>query len=55
MIWDYGYNIHQMLSYWTDFDVEVLRFSNQSIDVLGEYAGVMLSTKRWSESVLKNA
>ncbi|WP_242109638.1 class I SAM-dependent methyltransferase [Luteimonas aquatica] len=53
--WDYGYTIHQMLSYWADFDVEILRFSKQSIGVLGEYTDVVLCTKRWSESVLKHA
>jgi hypothetical protein len=61
VIWDYGYNIRQILSYWADFDVvdvEVLRFSklkHRCAWRIAEFADVVLCTKRWSESVLKHA
>lgn len=48
---DYGYTVHQMLSRWADFDVEISRFSNQDMGILGEYTEVITCTKRPSRSV----
>jgi SAM-dependent methyltransferase len=45
---DYGYTIHQMISSWADFDVEISRFSKQDMGILGEYTEVIACTKRRS-------
>lgn len=49
---DYGYTIHQMISAWADFDVEISRFSKQDMGILGEYTEVIACTKRRTPSVL---
>ena len=52
--YDYGYAIHQMISTWADFDVEISRFSKQDMGVLGEYTEVIVCTKRRSGNVFHN-
>jgi hypothetical protein len=48
---DYGYAIHQMISSWADFDVEISRFSKQDMGVLGEYTEVIVCTRRRTGNV----
>lgn len=43
---DYGYDIHQELAGWADFDVSVLRFADRTHGILGEYTDVILGRKR---------
>jgi SAM-dependent methyltransferase len=39
--YDYGYEIHELISEWTDFDVSITRYSNKTIGVIGEYTEVI--------------
>lgn len=43
---DYGYAIHQMIPWWADFDVEILRFCDKRAGILGEYTEVVVCKKR---------
>lgn len=45
VIFDYGYDIHQMLAYWVPFSVEISRFSNRRMGILGEYTEVICCEK----------
>jgi SAM-dependent methyltransferase len=47
--WDFGYTIHQLISYWTSFDVEISRFSDRWLGVIGEYTEVTICRKRQSK------
>lgn len=42
---DYGYTIHQMIPCWADFNVEVARFCDRRMGVLGEYTEVIICRK----------
>lgn len=42
---DYGYDVHQMLAYWAPFLVEITRFSNREMGILGEYTEVIACEK----------
>lgn len=42
---DYGYDIHKLIAEWTHLDVEIVRFCNNSIGVVGEYTEVIVLTK----------
>ena len=42
---DYGYNIHQELSSWCGFNVQIMRFSRPDIGVIGEYTEVIVCQK----------
>jgi hypothetical protein len=42
---DYGYDIHPEISSWENFDVEIVRFSNRYIGVIGEYTEVIFAQK----------
>lgn len=44
--WDFGYEIHQLIKYWTPFIVEVVRFSDQHQGILGEYTEVVICRKQ---------
>ncbi|EJK80298.1 hypothetical protein PMI03_04868 [Rhizobium sp. AP16] len=44
--WDYGYDMHQLITYWTSFSVEITRFSDRHQGILGEYTEVILCRKR---------
>lgn len=44
--WDYGYDIHQLITFWTPFAVEITRFSDRHLGILGEYTEVILCRKR---------
>jgi SAM-dependent methyltransferase len=42
---DYGYDIHNMLAYWVPFEVEISRFNNRRLGILGEYTEVIVCAK----------
>ena len=42
---DYGYDIHQELTLWSNFNVEVIRFSRPDIGVIGEFTEVIVCQK----------
>lgn len=42
---DYGYDIHSLISYWAPFEVEISRFSNRRAGILGEYTEVIACRK----------
>ncbi len=42
---DYGYEIHQRFTEWTDFNVEIVRFNRRDIGVLGEFTEVVVCQK----------
>lgn len=44
--WDYGYDIHMLIAYWTPFEVEITRFHSRHLGILGEYTEVILCRKR---------
>jgi SAM-dependent methyltransferase len=44
--WDYGYDIHLLIAYWAPFAVEVSRFNDRHLGILGEYTEVFLCRKR---------
>ncbi len=44
--WDYGYDIHQLITQWAPFAVEIIRFSDRHIGILGEYTEVIVCRKR---------
>jgi SAM-dependent methyltransferase len=44
--WDYGYDIHSLIAYWTSFSVEINRFVNKHLGILGEYTEVIVCRKR---------
>lgn len=44
--WDYGYDIHQLIAQWAPFAVEIARFSDRHLGILGEYTEVILCRKR---------
>jgi SAM-dependent methyltransferase len=37
---DYGYTVHQMIPQWAPFEVEITRFCNRHLGILGEYTEV---------------
>jgi SAM-dependent methyltransferase len=43
---DYGYDIAKMIAKWACFDVEVTRFWNETLGIIGEYTEVILCRKR---------
>jgi SAM-dependent methyltransferase len=43
---DYGYDIHQKIAEWADFDVRVYRFNDRTHGILGEYTDVFTWKKR---------
>jgi SAM-dependent methyltransferase len=43
--WDYGYDIHQLISFWTPFQVEITRFSDRRQGIIGEYTEVIVCRK----------
>lgn len=42
---DYGYDVHLMLGYWVPFVVEITRFLNKPMGILGEYTEVICCEK----------
>jgi SAM-dependent methyltransferase len=42
---DYGYDIHHMLGYWAPFSVEIVRFLNRPMGIIGEYTDVIICEK----------
>lgn len=44
--WDFGYAVHQLISHWTPFAVEITRFSDRHQGIIGEYTEVILCRKR---------
>ena len=42
---DYGYDIHQELTLWSNFNVQVIRFSRPDIGVIGEFTEVIVCEK----------
>ena len=49
---DYGYDIHQVLGDWAPFSVEILRFLNRPMGILGEYTEVIACEKPMCSSEL---
>lgn len=43
---DYGYEIHQRVAEWAQFDVRTYRFNDKKHSILGEYTEVFLCRKR---------
>lgn len=43
---DYGYEIHKTIALWAPFDVEVSRFCNRYLGILGEFTEVIVCRKR---------
>lgn len=43
--YDYGYDVHQSIAEWTDFDIEISRFSTKTSGILGEYTEVICCRK----------
>lgn len=43
---DYGYDIHESIACWADFDVRIYRFSDKKHGVLGRYTEVIACTKQ---------
>ena len=52
---DYGYDIHQALSEWAPFDVSIIRKSDRTAGVLGEFTEVIVCTKPAANSPLTEA
>lgn len=44
--WDYGYDIHGLIAWWTPFAVEISRFDDRYLGILGEYTEVIVCRKR---------
>jgi SAM-dependent methyltransferase len=44
--WDYGYDIHSLISWWAPFSVEITRFSDRYLGIIGEYTEVVICKKR---------
>lgn len=44
--WDYGYDIHGLISWWAPFAVEICRFSDRYFGIIGEYTEVVVCRKR---------
>lgn len=42
---DWGYDLHQQIQEWTDFDVRVYRFADKKHGILGEYTEVIACFK----------
>lgn len=42
---DYGYEIHKLLTEWAPFDLRVIRFSDRTHGILGEYTEVFLGKR----------
>lgn len=42
---DYGYDIHQQISMWTRFNVEIIRFSSLAYGIVGEFTEVIVCKK----------
>ena len=42
---DYGYEIHQRFSEWSNFNIEIVRFNRPDIGVLGEFTEVVICQK----------
>lgn len=53
--YDYGYDIHQKIAEWADFDVEILRFADRRAGVLGEYTDVIVCRKPGNQVDLRTA
>ena len=43
---DYGYDIHETIALWADFDVRIYRFSDKKHGILGRYTEVIACQKR---------
>jgi SAM-dependent methyltransferase len=43
---DYGYDLHGQIAEWADFDVCIMRFSDRSAGILGEYTDTVICRKR---------
>jgi SAM-dependent methyltransferase len=43
---DYGYDVHQSIGSWADFDVRFYRFNDRTHGILGEYTEVVVCRKR---------
>lgn len=43
--WDFGYEIHELIAYWTKFSVEISRFSKRENGIIGAYTEVILCRK----------
>jgi len=43
---DYGYDIHERIATWADFDVRIYRFSDRRYGILGRYTEVVACWKR---------
>lgn len=43
--YDYGYEIHKMIPHWAPFGVEISRFNNRRLGILGEYTEVIVCRK----------
>lgn len=44
--WDFGYDVHKLISSWTLFSVEITRFADRNMGILGEYTEVTVCRKR---------
>jgi hypothetical protein len=44
--WDYGYDVHKLIASWAPFAIEITRFSDRHLGILGEYTEVILCRKR---------
>ena len=53
--YDYGYDIHQKIAEWADFEVEILRFADRRAGVLGEYTDVIVCRKPGSSVDLRGS
>ena len=40
--YDYGYEIHQLIHEWTDFEVQVIRFCDSNSGIIGEFTEIIL-------------
>ncbi len=43
--YDYGYEIHKELNFWTDMDTEIVRFQSKRLGILGEFTEVIILSK----------
>lgn len=43
--WDYGYDIHKVINYWAPFRVEISRFHDAHLGIMGEYTEVVICQK----------
>ena len=46
MTFHYGYDLIELISEWTPFDVEIRRFSDRTHGIVAEYTDVIICMRR---------